>query len=789
MVNENLVHYQANIAVQPAPPFEGTVMPIQKSLDWVGTPAPEWKLSYSDVSSSRLVDIFKYDPQKLEVSTSELEWGNPDDNLIRNMKITYSVPYMGNYKLGGGEHTGSHLAVDIKAIKGTPVFAVANGIVVKVSNQTYGFGKHVVVKHENVPLVGDSGKTHTLYSSYSHLDSYSVSEGDAVSKGKQIGTVGDTGTATTDHLHFQIDTTSAPWHPYWPFTSQEASDAGYSFTEAINNGLGRDRALENTINPLEWVQEFNTGKVTSVADVPVKDVDDEPEGQGNDDVENEIGRVLFYHGLEHGLNDKFEVRIKLLDQDTNDLTAPTFEGGVDLRLKNERIASLSKDRLDRNDFVDGVATVEVSNRREGSTRIIAEYNGDTFSSEEFTVQGAGEAPVDDEEPVDLDEIQFTVSAPVTAGEGDDIVATIEAVDGRGEAIQSLSDPVILALTDDLASLERTDLIIGDFANGKASVMLRGLKAGEFEVIVQYKGRQVTSDPIVVKSANAQVAALVVEHDGVFVPDSVEEIIIYAADEFGDKVSDFKPVDPIVVKVIEGEANVSQQVINFTDFEKGAAVVEFEFKGNDEVVIEATDGKLEVTSERLKPGLFSDVGKDHENYRAISYLREIGVVQGYDDGSFKPDQSISRVEVLKMILAALEYDLESTADVDFSDISTVAWYSPYLATAVDKGIVAGYPDRTFKPSNSVNAAEFFKMLTEASGIEVDEDVEYKPYLDVDAEDWYAAYAQFVKNKRLIDSARRYFRAGDEINRAEVAESIYRLLIINKNSVKFYRDELD
>jgi len=91
---------------------------------------------------------------------------------------------------------------------------------------------------------------------YSHLKSMVVNEGDIVRKGDLIGYSGISGNASTPHLHFQIDKDTAPWHLYWPFTSKEASDAGLTFTEAVNAGLNQDLAIANTINPLIYIQKY-----------------------------------------------------------------------------------------------------------------------------------------------------------------------------------------------------------------------------------------------------------------------------------------------------------------------------------------------------------------------------------------------------------------------------------------------------------------------------------------------------------------------------------------------------
>lgn len=246
--------YRASVLDLPAHlPFDGTVYPVQKSLDWVHI-GDKRDYTYSQLSPSDFQNLPYYDPAQLIKSTDGLQWNNAADNLIRNAKITYSTPYMGSYELNGKEYVGSHLAVDIKIPEGTPVFAIANGTVIKASTQNAGFGQHVVLVHNNVP--GQSGP---IYSSYSHNSGLLVSAGETVKKGQQIAISGSSGTATTPHLHFQIDNDSAPWHPFWPFTWKEANDAGLSFFAAVNAALGQDRAIATTLNPMKFVQDHLDG--------------------------------------------------------------------------------------------------------------------------------------------------------------------------------------------------------------------------------------------------------------------------------------------------------------------------------------------------------------------------------------------------------------------------------------------------------------------------------------------------------------------------------------------------
>ncbi len=168
---------------------------------------------------------------------------------------------MGSYSLNYKEYDGSHLGVDIRAVIGTPVLSIANGVVIKTIEADPTGNKYIVVRHDNVPL---NDSVTTLYSSYLHLSEISVKEGTKIRKGDMIGRVGVTGITTAPHLHFQIDRDTAPFHPYWPYTMQDARNAGLTFLGAVTAGLGKDNAARHTIHPLAYVQAHMDGKNDSI---------------------------------------------------------------------------------------------------------------------------------------------------------------------------------------------------------------------------------------------------------------------------------------------------------------------------------------------------------------------------------------------------------------------------------------------------------------------------------------------------------------------------------------------
>lgn len=201
-------------------------------------------------------------------------------------------------------------------------------------------------------------------------------------------------------------------------------------------------------------------------------------------------------------------------------------------------------------------------------------------------------------------------------------------------------------------------------------------------------------------------------------------------------------------------------------------------------------------------VFSDIDLGHKHYVAIKYLKEEGLIEGYEDGSFKPLDEINRAEALKILTGALTKDTAdespeqdpsvnsaTTATVapqtlSFPDVPEDAWYYGYVLMALENGVVQGYPDGLFHPENTINRAESLKIALLLEGDSLPEEITEPPYSDVPVDVWFAPYATVSAERSLIIRSREDESLYPDLNmnRGDFADLVYRL-IKSRNGNRF------
>ncbi len=176
------------------------------------------------------------------------------------------------------------------------------------------------------------------------------------------------------------------------------------------------------------------------------------------------------------------------------------------------------------------------------------------------------------------------------------------------------------------------------------------------------------------------------------------------------------------------------------------------------------------------GSFPDVPEDHENYDAIEYLDSNGVIDGYQDGTFGPEDLVTRAQAMKIVVGALGIDFGGEYEAVFPDVYETEWYFPYVMAGAEAEIVNGYDDGTFKPGDDVNLAELLKIIVLASDVALPE-VEDDIYADVPADIWFAPHTLYARNHNIVfPDEYGYLHAESSMTRARFSEVVYRMMIV-------------
>lgn len=168
---------------------------------------------------------------------------------------------------------------------------------------------------------------------------------------------------------------------------------------------------------------------------------------------------------------------------------------------------------------------------------------------------------------------------------------------------------------------------------------------------------------------------------------------------------------------------------------------------------------------------TDPFSDTYGHWAEGYIEELycrGVVSGRSEDTFAPNENITRAEFLKIALLDFSHEVEGSDDEDFSDVDSGDWYYEYVSYASAEGYIEGYSDGTFKPNDYINRAEALTILIRIAGGETSEVSGEMNFSDVSEDDWFAAVVSTAYDAEITEGySDGTFRPGNNISRAEVA----------------------
>ena len=127
--------------------------------------------------------------------------------------------------------------------------------------------------------------------------------------------------------------------------------------------------------------------------------------------------------------------------------------------------------------------------------------------------------------------------------------------------------------------------------------------------------------------------------------------------------------------------------------------------------------------------YSDIEEGTCVSEAVTVLSNLDILNGYEDGTFKPEATITRAEMAKIVCETLGYYGMGSDKTPFDDVEPKHWAAGYINTAASLGIINGYGDGKFGPEDTVTYEQAVKMVVCALGYET---------MAVDRGGWSAGY---------------------------------------------------
>ncbi|MEE0867508.1 MAG: S-layer homology domain-containing protein, partial [Clostridia bacterium] len=164
--------------------------------------------------------------------------------------------------------------------------------------------------------------------------------------------------------------------------------------------------------------------------------------------------------------------------------------------------------------------------------------------------------------------------------------------------------------------------------------------------------------------------------------------------------------------------------------------------------------------------YSDVEASTTTGEAVGILSNLGILSGFEDGTFRPEETVTRAQMASIIVRTLGYDsqaVSSAGSTVFSDVAADHWASGYINVAQAQGIISGYGNGMFGPEDKVTYEQAVKMIVSALGYDL---------IAVQKGGYPTGYLAVASAEGITKNANG--RVGDPAKRSSIAILVYNSL---------------
>lgn len=207
---------------------------------------------------------------------------------------------------------------------------------------------------------------------------------------------------------------------------------------------------------------------------------------------------------------------------------------------------------------------------------------------------------------------------------------------------------------------------------------------------------------------------------------------------------------------------------------------------DEKLLQSGKFKMTVATKETYASLcadFTDIDPNSPDCEAIGYVKSIGAITGFPDGTFRPDSILLRDQMAKISLETFKLFSQGTdyclGEAAFPDVPQSQWSYQYVCRGAQLGMITGYEggedQGNYIPDRPVNRVEFLALISRNLE-DTMPNLNTPSYQDVPMGQWYTGFAAYSFNNLLFPGAN--LTPAKEVSRVEVARILYRLFQLGK-----------
>ncbi|MET4560658.1 exopolysaccharide biosynthesis protein/plastocyanin [Lysinibacillus parviboronicapiens] len=284
------------------------------------------------------------------------------------------------------------------------------------------------------------------------------------------------------------------------------------------------------------------------------------------------------------------------------------------------------------------------------------------------------------------------------------------------------------------------------------------QAGEERIYIGYDGAAVQSFPV--KIVDAPTTMTIAPSSKTVSAGETVNFTVDAKDESGKAIV----YDPSQVKwSVEGNIGTITKDGKFTAQNAGTT---------GKVIATLGTESKSATVSVAKAALFKDIPNNYVYYKEIEYLTANNIITGQADGTFRPNDKLTRAHAAVIISRALGLNTANVKNPSFKDIPANHMYYKQIAAVVEAGIMSGRENNTFDPNATLTRAQMAKIVALAYDLKGTSSIAFK---DVPKNHWAYTYVQqLAANKITTGYDGNIYKPNDAISRAHFGLFLYRAI---------------